>query len=83
MPSRLQFSQGPLDGAVLEGNSDNNPLPPRIILEYDVVCRAENLEPLGGVHLPADRDGVLRHTYEFNENTNDPCYEWIGPGHVE
>ena len=82
MPSRLQFSQGPLDGAVLEGLDDvTSPLPPRTVLQYDTVACAENLEQLDGVHLPTD--GPLCHTYEFNENTDDPCYEWMGVSHAD
>lgn len=80
MPSRLQFSQGPLDGAVLEGMDDmTNRLPQRVVIEYDSVRCPENLEQLGGAHLPSGN--ALCHIYEFNENPDDPCYEWMGPSH--
>jgi hypothetical protein len=74
--SRVSFAGGPLDGASLEGLNDTDTMPPKIIIEYPSVRCPENVELLGGLHLPTG--GAIHHVYEFNEDSDNPAYECIG-----
>jgi hypothetical protein len=76
MSPRFEFSGGPLDGALVEGVDDTlRPIHPRIVVEFTSVTCPSNTKELGGFHLRSGE--VLRHVYEFSEDADNPCYQWM------